>query len=75
MATKKRPVIDDDNLPTRLPYAGTLATVVALHVFRAPEWLYGAVILFLLIVWLGAVIRLAGEASCVIRGDGTLWPK
>lgn len=54
-------VISRKNLPTKLPLTLTLTIYLALDHWSAPEWLYGALSLYLIVVWIYIVIRVFKE--------------
>lgn len=43
-------------MPRRAPVISTLVVWLALDHWRAPQWLYGAIGLFVLIVWVAFVV-------------------
>ncbi|MGQ7868712.1 hypothetical protein [Sunxiuqinia sp. sy24] len=53
---KKRKVISLNNLPVKLPLFQTLVTWIALDYWNAPQWLYGALGLLFLVVWIYAIV-------------------
>lgn len=54
----KRKVINSRNMPMNTPLYQTLAVVLALIEFEAPEWVCGVVGTILVIVWLGWIISI-----------------
>lgn len=48
-------VIDNKNLPTKPPIFPTLVTAIALDYWHAPQWLWGALGLFWVIVWIACI--------------------
>lgn len=53
---KKRKVISLNNLPVKLPLFQTLVTALALDYWNAPQWLWGALGLLFLVVWIYAIV-------------------
>ena len=48
---KEKKVISSKNLPTRSPILSTLVYVLALSYWNAPQWVWGAIGVLLLIIW------------------------
>lgn len=48
---KSKKVLSMNNLPTRFPIWGTITCWLALDHWNAPQWLYGAMGLFFIILW------------------------
>lgn len=48
----KRKVIKLSNYPTRLPVYNTIITAMALDYWNAPQWLWGALGILFLIIWI-----------------------
>lgn len=55
---KKIKVIDHENIPKRLPITITLTFLLALDYWNAPQWAWGAAILYLILVWIYAITRI-----------------
>lgn len=51
--------INHANLPPKLPALGTLVIYMALDYFHAPQWLWGAAVVVLAIVWIVMIVALA----------------
>ena len=49
---KKRYVIRQDNLPMRSPLLATLLAWLVMERLSSPEWVWGAIGLFLAIIWI-----------------------
>lgn len=54
MESKK--VISKKNLPTRSPILTTVVYVLAMDYWNAPQWLWGAVGLFLIFIWIAWIV-------------------
>jgi hypothetical protein len=52
----KRKVINNRNLPARLPLWSTVTTGLVLDRLNAPGWLWGALSVFFVLIW-AAVIQ------------------
>jgi len=59
MESKK--VISKNNLPTRSPILSTVVYVLAMDYWNAPQWLFGAVALILLFIWIAWIISLFNQ--------------
>lgn len=57
----KNKVIKMNNLPTRLPFVATLVYYLVLDRFNAPGWVWGAVGVLMLLVWILAIVNLMRE--------------
>lgn len=55
--------IDRKNLPMHSPLIGSLVLWIALDHWGAPGWAYGAIGLFLALVWIAFFIDLFGAES------------
>ena len=66
---KKTTVLSPENLPTRFPIAWTLVYVFALDKWNAPQWLWGAVGLLILLMWIGAITQKIKEKRIDIFKD------
>ena len=55
MPTKTKKVISTKNLPRKMPLHLTLTLWLVVKVFNAPEWIWGALGLLLVIAWVGWV--------------------
>jgi hypothetical protein len=53
---KKNKVIKYKNLPSKIPIFPTLTTWLALDHWHAPQWLYGAIGLIFLNLWVLCII-------------------
>lgn len=67
MKTKK--VISTNNLPARLPIYQTLTAWIALDYFNAPQWLWGAIGLFFIILWIVAIITISNQKHIDLFDD------
>lgn len=68
--SKKRKVISFNNLPTKPPVLATVVYITALKVYEAPEWLWGAFGLFLLVAWINSVYQItAQEKTDIFKED------
>lgn len=56
-------VIKRGNMPSRLPTINTVVIVMALDYWNAPEWLWGALLFLLAILWIASIARMARSAS------------
>jgi len=54
MESKK--VISKKNLPTRSPIMATVVYVLAMDYWNAPQWLWGAVGLLLVFIWIAWIV-------------------
>lgn len=54
MESKK--VISKKNLPTRSPILATVVYVLAMDYWNAPQWLWGAVGLLLIFIWIAWIV-------------------
>jgi len=54
MESKK--VISKKNLPIRSPILATVVYVLSMDYWNAPQWLWGAVGLLLVFIWIGWII-------------------
>ena len=54
MESKK--VISKKNLPTRSPILATVVYVLAMDYWNAPQWLWGAVGLLLVFIWIAWIV-------------------
>ena len=61
MLRKKHKVISYKLLPTRLPIWPTIITWLVMDRLQPAEWIWGAVIVFWLLAWLGAIVELRSE--------------
>lgn len=52
---KVKKVISSKNLPRRAPFLDTIVYVTAMDYWNAPQWLWGAVGLLLLIGWISFI--------------------
>jgi hypothetical protein len=55
----KRKVIKYSNLPRKAPVWQTLVYFLALDRFHAPEWVWGAVGLLVLLIWIYFIVDVA----------------
>lgn len=58
---KHKKVISHNNLPTHLPVTSTIAVYLLLDKLRAPGWFWGAVGLFFVALWIGAIVAILHE--------------
>ena len=58
---KKRKVLSRKHLPLRLPIISALVYFLALEHFKAPEWLYGAIGLFVVVQTIAVIHSMATE--------------
>lgn len=58
---KTQKVLSNKMLPVNLPIYQTLTTGIALDYWNAPEWLWGALILFFIIIWVLVINRIFTE--------------
>lgn len=58
---KELKVLKRDNLPTRLPLWQSVTCLLALEYWNAPEWLYGASVLFFVLLWVVATVMIFKE--------------
>lgn len=58
---KKRKVINSRNLPAKLPIWQTLTTFLALDHWSAPAWLWGALGVIFLTIWIISLILVATQ--------------
>lgn len=61
MSKEKKYVISRENLPTKLPLFATLVTALACDYWDAPGWLWGALGVLFLALWIYAIIRLMND--------------
>tara|TARA_R110002167_G_scaffold284737_2_gene489894 strand:+ start:21864 stop:22139 length:276 start_codon:yes stop_codon:yes gene_type:complete len=54
----KKKVISRTLMPTPIPVIHTLVIILALDFWNAPEWLWGVVGVYLLILWAGFFLRI-----------------
>jgi hypothetical protein len=67
---KIKKVIKPNNLPTKLPVAGSALWFTVLHYWHAPEWLWGVFGLALAIIWRTAIWARHNEQS--VTGDSII---
>lgn len=67
---KKWNVIDANCLPTRLPYLSTAVAWLLLDRLDAPQWVWGAVGFFYLLLWAVAVTLKFKESVKPLPGFG-----
>jgi hypothetical protein len=58
---KELKVLKRNNLPTRLPLWQSVTCLLALEHYHAPEWLYGVMGLFFLLIWVASIVMLVKE--------------
>jgi len=58
---KKKRVLKPNNLPTKLPFFQTLIAMIAMDYYNAPQWVCGAVGLYVLLAWIVAIYSMATE--------------
>lgn len=67
---KSKKVISHKNMPARLPIFQTITTLLALEHWNAPQWLWGAIGLFYLIVWcIGIYLVCTQEEIEIIKNE------
>lgn len=62
-------VISRKNLPSQSPLPGTALWTTVLHYWNAPQWLWGAMGLIFLLVWIRWVILIIKEKPVDILED------
>ena len=60
---KRKKVIKANNLPYKLPIWASFTAWLALDHWNAPQWVYGAVGLFFLIVWINSIVGMVTQES------------
>jgi hypothetical protein len=71
--SKEVKVISHKNFARRTPLHITLTLLLMLKVFNAPEWVWGAVGLLVVVLWIAFFYRCATEDETVVNlfDDGT----
>lgn len=64
---KHTKVIKLNQLPSRLPIVQTIAWGLLLDRFHAPAWLWGAMGVLFLIVWIGAIVAMWTETPIELK--------
>jgi len=58
---QKKNVLANNSLPTRLPIQFTAIVYLLLDKFQAVEWVWGAAGVFVVLLWIGAIIAMSNE--------------
>jgi len=58
---KELKVLKRNNMPTRLPLWQSVTCLLALEHWNAPEWAYGVMGLFFLLIWVASIVMLVKE--------------
>lgn len=58
-----RKTIKYSNIPTSLPLTPTATLYLLMDKFHSPQWLWGAIGLLVLVVWISAIYNIATEES------------
>ncbi len=63
MKMDKIKVIKRTNMPAKLPTINTVVIIMALDYWNAPEWMWGALLFLLAILWIASIVRMAISVS------------
>lgn len=63
---KKKKVIDRNELPARYPVVTTIVAFLALDYWKAPQWVWGAVGVLFLIIWIACIIAIYNQEEIEI---------
>src|SRR5690606_39741913 len=53
---ERKKVISRSNLPARSPILSTIVFALAMDYWNAPQWLWGAIGLFMLVIWIAWIM-------------------
>ncbi len=57
----KQKKIDRKNLPAKLPVTSTIVAIMAMDYWNAAEWIWGAVVIVGLIIWIACLWSVSNE--------------
>lgn len=63
-------VISRKNLPVKLPFVQTLSVITALDYWKAPQYLWGSVGLFYVVIWAATFYAMGTQKEVDILKDG-----
>lgn len=69
MKQLKKTVINRRNLPAKPPFTPTLVIALALDYWNIPQWACGAIVLLIVLVWIGAIIRICNDTEIDLFPD------